>query len=222
MKITIFGSCRQNSFYNIPKIQVTGIQENISYPHYTKEVLELIKFCKEGHVSPEETITTFRTPALLNKKLYFNDCLKNNFYSSDCFIIEISSKKSYKHNNKYVHHIFYDDLRFNSNKEEIMFEIESDEEIEKNIMQILDELKKPIIIISHIVTQDGGSRQELSNLLENICKNNKILFINPAKEIKKLNDNLDDLLISNDNARHYNEFGHSIIKTVYEEFLKLL
>ena len=69
MKITIFGSCRQHSLYSIPGIEVTGIQENISYPHYTKEILEVIKFCKEGHVLPEETLNTFRTPALLNKKL---------------------------------------------------------------------------------------------------------------------------------------------------------
>ena len=41
MLITVFGSCRQwslNRIYN-----TTSIQEDVSYTHYTKEVLELIK-----------------------------------------------------------------------------------------------------------------------------------------------------------------------------------
>ena len=42
--VTIFGSCRQYSIKEIYKC--TDIQEEISYPHYTKEVLQIIDYLK--------------------------------------------------------------------------------------------------------------------------------------------------------------------------------
>ena len=113
MKVTILGSCRQDAIYKIPGVNVTGIKENISYPHYTKETLEVIKFCKTGHLTPEETISTFRTPILKNAKLYFNDILNTNFNTTDIFIIEIASRITYEYNGRYVHHILYDDINYN-------------------------------------------------------------------------------------------------------------
>ena len=41
MRITVLGSCRQHSLQN--KYSLTSIQEELSYPHYTKEILEVIK-----------------------------------------------------------------------------------------------------------------------------------------------------------------------------------
>ena len=46
MKITIFGSCRQDSLYSNEKYEITKIQNDISFPHYTKEILELILLSK--------------------------------------------------------------------------------------------------------------------------------------------------------------------------------
>ena len=48
MKITILGSCIQHSLKN--KYNITDIQEKLSYPHYTKEILEVIKYCKYNHI----------------------------------------------------------------------------------------------------------------------------------------------------------------------------
>ena len=72
--ITILGSCRQESLYK--NYNITSIQKNISYQHYTKEILEVIKFCKYGHILPEDTLTTFRTSILHNKKLIILDSLE--------------------------------------------------------------------------------------------------------------------------------------------------
>jgi hypothetical protein len=46
MIITILGSCRQEYLRTL--YEITDIQDNISFPHYTKEMLEVIKFCKYG------------------------------------------------------------------------------------------------------------------------------------------------------------------------------
>ena len=48
MNITILGSCRQHTLRN--KYNITNIQKQLSYPHYTKEILEVIKYCKYNHI----------------------------------------------------------------------------------------------------------------------------------------------------------------------------
>jgi hypothetical protein len=184
MKITILGSCRQDSLnknYNI-----TSIKNEISYPHYTKEIIEVINFCKFGNINPEETLKIFRTPGLTKRPIIFSDSLKKEFESSDIFIIEIASKIAYKYKDKYVHHIFYDDPAYNNEtKNSINIEILSDEEIEKDIIEIKKLLNKPIIIVSHLVSYNSGSRYELAELLRIICNKYNILFINPMDEIKR-------------------------------------
>ena len=218
MLVTIFGSCRQDSIYNLPNCNVTGIRDNISYTHYTKEVLEIIKFCKEGHISPEETITTFRTPMLLNKKLYFNEILKKNFNNTSVFVLEISSRKTYEFNGKYIHHVLFDDDSYNQHyKNHINVSSQSDDEIENDIIQIKKELNRPIIIVSHLLSYNVGTRYELVVLLEKICLKHNILFINPEKEIAKLGYNIKDLLGLDSN--HYNEKGHDVIGGIYNTFI---
>jgi len=218
MLVTIFGSCRQESIYKIPGLTVTGIRDNVSYTHYTKEILEVIKFCKEGHVSPEETLTTFRTPILNNRKLYFNNILNKNFNNTQIFILEIASRKTYEYNGKFVHHILFDNNEYNENyKSNIKVSVQSDEEIENDIIQIKKELNRPMIIVGHILTYNSGDRHNLLHLLEKMCLKHNILFINPKKEIENLGYDVKDLLESD--LTHYNETGDNIIKYIYNKFL---
>ena len=213
--ITILGSCRQESLYK--NYNITSIQKNISYPHYTKEILEVIKFCKYGHILPEDTLTTFRTSILHNKKLYFNNILENNFKNTKLCIIEIASKISYKYNNRYVHHILYDNETY---KNDIIVSQQTDEEIEEDIINIIKELNNiKIIIVGHIVTYNKGKRYELINLLEQICNKYNILFINPITEITKLGYNIKDLVIDEPIISHYNELGHSVIEKIYNHYI---
>ena len=213
--ITIFGSCRQESIYSIQNVKVSGIRDNISYTHYTKEVLELIKYCKYGHISPKDTLTTFRTPILNNRKLYYNNILKNNFNNTNIFFIEIASRISYNYNDKYVHHIL------SSNEEigkYIIIQKQNDLEIENDIIKIKTELNKPIILVGHIVTYNYGSRYELLKLLEQICLKYNILFIDPVKEIIIRNYDLKNLLC--DDLTHYSQEGHLVMQNIYIDFLK--
>jgi hypothetical protein len=218
MLSTIFGSCRQESFYEMPELNITGIRDNISYTHYTKEILEVIKFCKHGHISPEETTSVFRTPIIKNQKLFFNDILKQNFINTRIFILEIASRTSYLYNGNYVHHILFDNENFNKR---IIVNKQTDEEIENDIIQIKYELNdRHMIIVGHIVTHYFGNRYELLTLLENICEKHNIYFINPVKELTKLGYKVKTLLM--EDGTHYNDAGHAAIKQVYCNFIRTI
>ena len=222
MNITILGSCRQESLYD--KYNVNRIRNDISYTHSTKEMLEVIKFCKYGNVSPEETLHTFRTP-IMNKQSIVPDEYKYEFEKTDIFILEIASRKTYEYNNIYLHHIIYDDDRYINNdiKDKIRINKQTDEEIEEDIIQIKNELHKPIIIVSHIV-QDAGERYNLAFLLENICKKHEILFINPVNEIAKRGHDINSLIeYETVNTKqvwnHYNPSGRTIVQSIYADFI---
>ena len=221
MYITVLGSCRQESI-DTSKFTILPIKSKISYPHYTKEIIEVINFCKYGLLKPEETLYTFRTAILNNKPIYFTKELKDEFESTDIFLIEISSKKSYRYNNKYVHHILYEYKDYNTNyKNKIIYTKQDDLEIEQDILKIKELLKKPFIIISHIIIDNKSSRYELGKLLENICLKHDIIYLNPVKEINKLGYNINNLIVPNQNAIHYNNNGKQIIKNIYTEFINI-
>jgi len=217
-KITIFGSCRQDSLYN-SNYDITSIQNEISYPHYTKEILEIIKFIKYNHITPFETMKTFRTPIITQTPIYSSK-YKTELENTDIFIIEIASKLAYELENRYVHHVMHDNQNItgynNVNKK-----TQTDEEIETDILKIKEELNtNNIIIVGHIVTYEKGERYKLSNLLQTICTKHNILFIDPVKEITKKGHDIYDLIKNEYIISHYNEKGHVVIKEIYDDFIK--
>jgi len=218
MIVTILGSCRQDSIFKLENVNVTSIRDNVSYPHYSNEIIEVIKFCKYGHISPEETVAVMRTP-ILQKSPICSSSFKDEFDSTTVFVIEIASRKAYKLNGRYVHHILYDDDVFGEYRDRIQLVEESDEEIESNILWLKKELARPIVIVSHITTYNSGSRYDLTKLLETICLKHNILFLNPTIELSRRGFNLKELLDQEVSLVHYNETGHSAIKDVYKEYL---
>jgi len=191
--ITILGSCRQQPIQKY--IRVSTIQESLNYPHYSKEILQQIKYLKYKNISNEETKYIFRS-SLLNKcqkEITDNDynILKKEFDDTSFFLIEIASRISYKWNNLYLHHIaesphyeFYD-------RDRIIKEDLTDEEIEDDIIQIRNELyPKPFIIISHFSTYEHGKRYELIKLLQNICDKLNIPFLNQSDVVKQYGNNI--------------------------------
>lgn len=219
MKITIFGSCRQHSLHQ--KYSVTDIQEILSYTHNTKEILEVIKYCKNNHIHPYNTIKVFRTPILTKKSPNFN-IINSQFKMTDLFILEIASKKKYRFKNVYVHHIALEDEYNVDIKDKIIMEIQSKDEIENDILDIMKELNKPIIIISHLITKNIGERYELSNWLEEICFKYKIPFINPIKELKNNDKDIEFMFADEPVLAHYNEYGHQEILKIYQNVIDKL
>jgi len=213
MNVTIFGTCRLDSLNNYNN----RIKNEISYTYDTKEILEVIKFVQDNHMSPGETITTFRTPMLTKNPIYSSH-FEGLFEKTHVFIIEISSKKTYKYNNFFVHrildHPYVNDIT--------MIE-QTNEEIENDILEIINKLNtRKIIFLGHIVTDDKSERYKLSNLLETICSKHNLLFINPVKELSKKGYTIHDLVKNDDKTLlHYNENGHKVMKEIYEEYIHM-
>ena len=219
MKITILGSCRQHSLNN--KYDITTIQEELSYPHYSKEIVEVIKYCKYNHIRPDETVNIFRTP-ILNKIPSDFAKYNNEFVSTDIFVLELASKIRYRYNDYFVHHIVTEEQYNVSIRNEVIVETQTREEIEDDILEIKNELNRPFIIVSHLVTRDTGERYNLACWLEEICLKHNIPFINPVKELNKRDVDIADLFVKEDILAHYNEKGHSEILKIYSEFIDKL
>jgi len=179
-KITLFGTCRLDSLscYN------NRIRDEISYTYDTKETLEVIKFLKYNHITSEQSLVTFRTPMLTKIPICYEN-LEHVLDSTDIFIIEISGKKTYKYNNLFVHS-FLNQIDNNLVTQQIVINHQNDDEIEKDILEMIKLLNtQKIIIVSHIVTDEKSERYKLSNLLQQICSKYNILFINPVKKLHK-------------------------------------
>ena len=219
MLITILGSCRQDSLYN--KYNITPIQNNISYPHYPKEIIQVINYCIYNNIKSSDT-KIFRTPILRNQIIINND-YHDIIKKSDIYVIEIASRKYYKMNNLYVHHILYDDKKYNKNKANIITGEETDIEIEDDLNYIFKVLnKKKILVVGHLVTKNIGKRYELMKLVKKICRKNNIYFIDPIKELKNKNLNIEELIIDEDIIAHYNKKGHNEILSIYTKYINLL
>jgi len=217
MLVTVLGSCRQYGIrHHFP---TTSVQENISYTHYTKEILQVIYYCKYGTVNPEETIYTFRSPILHKTPIIYNTRLLYEFNTTDLFIVEIASKKSYKYNDKYLHGIAIEEKYGVSIRNDIIQTIQTKEEIEQDILKMNELLDGKIIIVGHLVTTNSGERFILKEWLEEICRRHKILFIDPISALKKEFNNIEEFFVKEDNLSHYTDAGHAAIGKIYRDFI---
>jgi hypothetical protein len=212
--ITIFGSCRQepiNKYFN-----VSDILSELNYPHYTKEVLQEIRYLKYKNISNENTKFCFRS-GLLNKcnreiNDFEYDKLKKQFHDTTFYLIEIASRISYKWNNLYMHHICEEDKYCFPFKSDIIKQELIDEEIEDDIIQIRNELyPKPFIVISHFATYESGKRYELIKLLENICQKYNIPFINQSNIIKHFGN---EIIVQEPVLAHYTQEGLEYVSKI--------
>ena len=167
--ITILGSCRQKIIENV--FEVTNIQEQISYPHSSCEIMEVIKFCLTGHISPENTKFVFRTPILTKIPLYWNEKYLQELNKTDVFLIEIASKKYYRYNDWNVHHIVEDEIYNVPIRKEIFYGKTSKIDVENDLLKMRVLLKRPIIIVTHLITKNEGERYELGEWLERFVAN---------------------------------------------------
>ena len=211
MSITLFGTCRlrkidhHNDLHNL-----------ITYSHSTKEVIQLITFLKGELVIPfPYNQLCFRTALRKDKCIDYNDTYHTLFVDSDLFIIEICSMKKYIHNTFYLHHLCVD-KRFSEHHQHTpadiaqnhTIETQTDEEIERDILEIQRLLSpKKIIIVSHYNSMLDGeyipSRNHLIQLLDRICKKYEIPFINPTVVLSK---HCQETVMTSD-LGHYTEFG---------------
>ena len=217
--VTVFGSCRQLSISDT--YTVTNIQEELTYPHYTKEILQAIQFCKGiSSITEEDSAICFRTCILKNKGITWYQC-KEEFDMTDVFVIEIASRISYEYKNLYLHHIQADPTSTWKEKDNITIRDLNDDEIEEDIVSIVKLLHpKPVLIVSHFSTYANSKRSILASLLERICLKLNIPFINPS--ILLCDYTASQLFESEKTLNHYTPFGHSVISQKYKECIDAL
>lgn len=217
MLITIFGSCRQHSISN--HFQVTNIQERLTYPHYTKEVIQAIEFCKGTlPIPPDMTRWLFRTGILDKRPLSFAS-YSDLFQRTDLFVIEIASRLQYKYRDWFAHHILTEDQYGFPDKPSINVSTLTDEEIESDLLQIKSLLHpKPFIIVSHIYSYKSGKRYELVELLRFLCQKHDIHFFDPIEQLGDLATDT-SLFESEDILAHYSKKGHNVIGQLYKNYI---
>jgi len=214
MIITIFGSCRQDSLYNY--YDITSIREQLTYPHYSKEAVQAVQFCK-GDISSSNTQHLFRSGILKQQPIKSEEFL-NEYNATDLFVVEIASRAYYKYKGQYVHHILTEPRYRFHDISNIEVGRLSDSDIEADLLALKRLFyPKPFVIVTHIYTRTHGTRYELVELLKRLCLKHNIYILDPVVATKDFNSNL--LYEKEDVISHYTRYGHSIIGEKYREFI---
>ncbi len=219
MIVTIFGSCRQDSLYK--HFPVTKIKNSLTFPHYSKEILQAIKFCS-GEELPPYSLTSrlFRSGILKGKGIDFKRYI-DAFKSTDLFVVEIASRISYEYKGYYAHHILSEDKFAPPDRDSIVIRDLNDLEIEEDLISIKRYLyPKKLIVVSHFYTRKHGKRYDLAMLLKKLTQKHEILFFDPVYETRDYN--AEDLFENERVQTHLTEYGQKIMGQKYSEFIKRL
>lgn len=218
-KVTIFGCCRQDSIYKY--FDVTGVRNGLTYPHYSKEVIQAIEYCKFADSAVPEW--AFRNPQI-NLKLKSKRSLMKEFSSTDVFIVEIASRLEYKYKDAYLHHEIFDnparELKKDwPSKSQISVREQSLEELRQDLEKIVDLLEgKEVIFACHISTRDYGKRASLVSEIRNFCEKRQIKCFVPSDLLKFYEERdifVDELVLS-----HFTDLGHRIAGYRYRELIE--
>jgi hypothetical protein len=207
--VTIFGSCRQDSISK--NFIVTSIRDSLTYPHYSKEAIQAIKYCKSRGENTPSSLKVFRNN-LLNIRMNSPDKLRKEFERTDIFVVEIASMLEYKKGDLFYHHIAGDLV------DGIEIRKQEFEELREDILHIASLLSpKPVLFCTHYSTQNSGKRLELINYIEQVCKSHNMEFFNPSDANKVWESRIlheDEVVIS-----HFSKAGHEIMAGRYREKL---
>ena len=214
--VTLFGSCRLDIIY-----KNNNLNNLLNYCHSTKETIQLIKFLKcEQRFPYPYNIICFRTGIVARKPIEYKKKYNHIFNKSKICIIEICSLKKYEHNNFYCHRLsIYDKIGGyytitpKNIKDTCKIKKQSYDEIEKDILEIKRLLHpKKILIVTHYNSKLNNNfledRNKLIGFVEDICKKNKIDFINPTKLLSNFEQNK----VMSEDLSHYTELGIKEIK----------
>lgn len=219
MKLTILGSCRQDSLYHM--FPVTSIRDSLTYPHYTKEVIQALEFCKGISAIPLEMTQSLFRSGILSKRPLNAAQFYDDFFTTDVFIVEIASRITYTYKGFYAHHIVTETaFEFPDPGAVVIGEL-TDEEIEADLLRIKELIyPKKYMVVSHIYTRQSGKRYDLVKLLERLCEKHSIPFFDP---IQKLGPSFGPALFKDEPLlSHYTEYGHSQIAPFYKKFIESL
>lgn len=215
MLISIFGSCRQDSIAK--HFKVSRVRDGLTYPHYTKEIIQAIKFIKSKGVISPKNYSVFRNIQMGNK-IDPIEKLWKQFNKTDLFVVEISSKISYEFDGDYYHHVIIDNterLETPNDNLNIVKRIQSDDEIREDIQLIKNLLApKPVIFVTHFCSFETGDRVNLRNLIVREASKIKARVFDPSDLLK--NYPITKLTIKEDVINHFSEFAHEVLAGRYQ------
>lgn len=219
MRVTILGSCRQESLLSL--YPCTTIRDRLTYPHYTKEAVQAIEFCKGISPIPVElTQFMFRTGILDNKQLAF-ESFHSEFKATTVFVIEIASRIAYEYMGFYAHHILTEPKYGFQHIPSIGQRDLTDHEIEQDLLRMKELVyPKKMMIVSHIYSRKTGKRYELVQLLRSLCMKHSIPFFDPVEQLGECDQ--ERVYVKEDRLAHYSDLGHSMIREKYKEFIDRL
>ena len=222
MRITVFGSCRQDSLYG--HYDVTHIRNDLTYPHYSKEVLQAAQFCAGiSRLSPFQTVYAFRS-GILGQKVLRADDFRAAFDSTDVFVVEIASRLEYTYGSAHVHHILTEPQYGFHDISGIRVRRQTDEEIEQDLcaLKALFASKgKPWAVITHISTRASGERQGLVDLLKDLCFKHGIPCFDPATALS-VAERATAFEAGERVLAHYTPAGHAAMRGHYARFIDSL
>lgn len=215
MLVTILGSCRQVPLSKYFK--TSCIQEGLTYPHYSKEIIQAMEFCRGESTMPTELTRYIFRNGLLYRTTLSPAPFMEDFSNTDIFIVEIASRICYEYKGHYAHHIAYDNTGYRIADHESIHKRElSDAEIEADLLRIKDLAgSKKLLIVPHIYTRKSGKRYDLVLLLKMLCEKHDIPFIDISTEIENSYADLSKIYLPEPILAHFTEYGASIVADIY-------
>lgn len=216
MRVSIFGSCRQDSI--IKNFKVTQIRDGLTYPHYTKEVIQAINYIKSKGTIRPKNLAVFRNTQL-GKKILSIKSLHKQFEKTDMFVVEIASRISYEFEGDYYHHEIHDNPKLNSDLSfgELSIEkrIQTDYEIQEDMKTIKNLLApKPVLFVTHFCSYNSGQRAELRDLIVSEAGKLGLRVFDPSNLMN--NYSLSSLTINELVVNHFSKFAHEILAGRYQ------
>lgn len=205
MRTTLLGTCRLKTIKSL--LECTTIDEDVSYTHSTKEVLQLLRVIKkELNLPPDVMQYAFRSGIVSGKPVNIDQGIIDQFNSTQLFIIEICSIKCYIYEGFYLHHLAVDsrwDWDFwTKTPDHIKLGTHIVEQTRSEIEEDIEEIQRllqgrKIVVVTHILPQNSKlqKRKYLIDILSSVCATRGIDIIQPT-------ENLVDGLVSTD-LGHY-------------------
>lgn len=200
--VTVFGSCRQDSLYK--NFKVTKVRDGLTYPHYSKEILQAIRYCK-GKIKDID-VFVFRNAQIGNPILKLNK-LKKEIQKTDVFVIEISSANEYFIGDQYYHHVAGETGTINGIG--VTKSLTTVDELERDLKAIRKELGENIIIVTHTAPDDGGKRTKLIKEIELLAERCDLVCFNPS-ELLAFWDPI-RLFEAELSPAHFTNLGHRLV-----------
>ena len=211
IRVSILGSCRQDSLYKLFK--VSNVRDGLTYPHSSGEILQALRYLTDLSQGADVPLYCFRNYQL-GSRILPRQKLCRAFAKSDVVVVEIASRQSYVNQGLFIHHEWYDDKNNDTvtsiSREDVQVLIESDFEIERNILEIVKLCKgKKVLFITHLSTKRTGKRADLARLILDIGLRNHLEVFDSSSMLDLYP--IDKIMLQEEVLSHFTEFGHEVV-----------